>query len=493
MAIEVPALNVTYYSKSAWDLSEYGGIMPIPLILLGAAALAGGFGVKKGVDAKSIFKRLKTENLQAHKRHDSASKKLEETMNKVQIAFDVLGNQKIEIYKNSLIPFVEAFSTIKNVDFKDSGIFEEGSLTVTQADMLSLLDVSLTMKDVITTGVGCLGGGGLTALGVYGVSGLLETASAGSAAGSAAGAAATNSVVASIGGGGMAAGACAGAGSIAGAGTVAGAGSMAGAGCMAGAAGGMAGVAGGMAGGMGMGGGAGAMAGAAGGMGMGGGAGAMAGAGGMGMGGGAGAMAGTAGGIGMCGGAGALAGTGGAAGGVSSGVVSSVAGGVAGGTVGAVSGGVTGGTVAGMVALGGMIAGPFLAVGGMVLASKAKKAKSDAATNIERINAAVELIKNKQLETEAAFYRVYTIISVLGRLDERFTPLLAEVQRLVALSNDYSSYDDKDKKDLMVAAMMAKTIKNVMETSILDGDGMITAASEQIATESERVMQLISL
>ena len=446
MAIEVPVLNVTYYSNSAWNLSEYGGIMPIPLILLGAAALAGGFGVKKGVDAKSLFKRLKTENLQAHKGHDSASKKLEETMNKVQIAFDVLGNQKIEIYKNSLIPFVEAFSTIKNVDFNDGKIFEGAFLSVTQADMLSLLDVSLTMKDVITTGVGCLGGGGLTALGVYGVSGLLETASVGSAVGSAAGAATTNSVVASIGGGGMAAGAYAGAGSIAGTGTVAGAGSMAGAGCMAGAAGGMAGVAGGMAGGM-----------------------------------------------GMCGGAGALAGTGGAAGGVSSGVVSSVAGGVAGGTVGAVSGGVTGGTVAGMVALGGMIAGPFLAVGGMVLASKAKKAKSDAATNIERINAAVELIKNKQLETEAAFYRVYTILSVLGRLDERFTPLLAEVQRLVALSNDYSSYGDKDKKDLMIAAMMAKTIKNVMETSILDGDGMITAASEQIATESERVMQLISL
>ena len=451
--------------------------MPIPLILLGAAALAGGFGVKKGVDAKSLFKRLKTENLQAHKGHDSASKKLEETMNKVQIAFDALGNQKIEIYKNSLIPFVEAFSTIKNVDFNDGKIFEGAFLSVTQADMLSLLDVSLTMKDVITTGVGCLGGGGLTALGVYGVSGLLETASVGSAVGSAAGAATTNSVVASIGGGGMAAGACAGAGSIAGAGTVAGAGSMAGAGCMAGAAGGMAGVAGGMAGGMGMGSGAGAMTGA----------------GGMGIGGGAGAMAGTAGGMGMCGGAGALAGTGGAAGGVSSGVVSGVAGGVAGGTVGAVSGGVTGGTVAGMVALGGMIAGPFLAVGGMVLASKAKKAKSDAATNIERINAAVELIKNKQLETEAAFYRVYTILSVLGRLDERFTPLLAEVQRLVAVSNDYSSYDDKDKKDLMIAAMMAKTIKNVMETSILDGDGMITAASEQIATESERVMQLISL
>jgi hypothetical protein len=471
--------------------------MPIPLILLGAAALAGGFGIKKGVDAKSLFKGLKTENLQAQKRHYSASKELEQAVNTAQITFEVLGNQKIEMYRNSLIPFVEAFSLIKNVDFKDGRIFEEASLTVTQADMLTLLDVSLKMKDIITTGVGCLGGGGLTALAAHGVNGLFGTVSAGSVFGSAAGVAATNSAVVSIGGGGIAAGACVGGGT------------MAGAGCLAGAAGGMAGVAGGMAGGMGMGGGAGAMAGAAGGMGIGGGAGAMAGAaggmgmgagagamagaGGMGMGGGAGAMAGTAGGMGMCGGTGALAGAGGTAGGVGGGVVSSVAGGVAGGTVGAVTGGVTGGTVAGMVTLSGMIAGPFLAVGGMVLASKAKKAEADAATNIGRVNAAVEQLKSKQLATEAAFYRVYTILSVLGRLDERFTPLLAEVQRLVIVSHDYSSYADKDKKVVMMAAMLAKTIKNVMETSILDDNGMITTSSEQIVAESERVLQAVAL
>ena len=455
--------------------------MPIPLILLGAAALAGGFGVKKGVDATSLFKSLKTENLQAQHRYDSASKEFEKTLNATRISFEVLGNQKIETYKNTLIPFVDAFSLIKNVDFKDGRIFDEASLTVTQGDMVTLLDVSLKMKDVITAGVGCLGGGGLTALAAYGVNGLFGTASAGSALSSVAGAAATNSALVSIGGG-MAAGACVGGGA------------MAGAGCMAGAAGGMAGVAGGMAGGMGMGGGAGAMAGAAGGMGLGGGAGAMAGAaGGMGMGGGAGAMAGTAGGMGMCGGAGAMAGAGSTAGGVSGGVVSRVAGGVAGGTVGAVTGGVTGSTVAGVVTLCGMVAGPFLAVGGMVLASKAKKAKADAGTNIGRINAAIEQIKNKQLATEAAFCRVYTILSVLGRLDERFTPLLAEVQQLVVVSNDYSSYGDQDKKVVMMAAMLAKTIKNVMETSILDDTGMITSASGQMVAESERVIQAIAL
>lgn len=438
--------------------------MPIPLILLGAAALAGGFGVKKGVDATSLFKRLKAEHLQTQQRYDSASKELEKAVSTTRITFEVLGNQKIEIYKNSLIPFVEAFSLIKNVDFSDGSIFVESSLSVTQADMLTLLDVSMKMKDVIATGVGCLGGGGLTALAAYGVNGLFGTATAGSAFGSAAGASVTNSVIASIGGGGMAAGACAGGGS------------MAGAGCMAGAAGGMAGAAGGMGAGMGMGAGAGAMAGA-GGMGMGAGAGAMAGAGGMGMG----------------AGAGAIAGAGGTAGGIGGGVVSSVAGGVAGGTVGAASGGATVSSVAGVAALGGMVAGPFLAVGGMVLASKAKQASADAATNLKRVDAAVELMKSRQLATEAVFYRVYTILSLLGRLDERFVPLVAEVQRLVLVSHDYSTYSDRDKKSVMMAAMMAKTLKNVMETSLLDDNGSITSASEQIVAESERVMEAIAL
>ena len=480
--------------------------MPIPLILLGAAALAGGFGVKKGVDAKSLFKRLKTEHLQTQQRYESAVKELEKAVNSTQITFEVLGNQNIELYKNSLIPFVEAFSLIKNVDFNDGSIFAEGSLSVTQTDMLALLDVSLTMKDVITTGVGCLGGGGLTALAASGVNGLFGAVSAGSAFSSAAGTAAANSAAASMGGGALTAGACAGGGSLAGAG------------CMAGAAGGMAGAAGGMAGGMGMGAGAGAMAGAAGGMGMGAGAGGMAGAaggmglgggaggmglgggagamagaaGGMGMGGGAGAMAG-AGGMGMCGGAGALAGAAGTAGGIGGGVVSSVAGGVAGGTVGAVSGGATVSSAAGVAALGGMVAGPFLAVGGMVLASKAKQASADAATNLKRVDAAVELMKSRQLATEAVFYRVYTILSLLGRLDERFVPLVAEVQRLVVVSHDYTTYNDKDKKSVMMAAMMAKTLKNVMETSLLDDNGMITSASEQIVAESERFMEAIAL
>ena len=454
--------------------------MAIPLILLGAATLAGGFGVKKGIDAKALFKSLKTEQLQSQKRSKTASEELEKTINTAQILCEVLGYQKIQVYKNSLIPFVEAFSIIKNVDFNDGSLLKEASLTITQDDMLTLLDISLKMKDVIAAGVGTLGGGGLFAVAIYGGTGLFGGVSAGSAFSAASGAVATNSALAGIGGGAMAAGTCVGGG-----GTVA-----AGAGCMAGEAGGMAG---GM--GMGMGGGAGAMAGAAGGMGMGGGAGAMAGAaGGMGMGGGAGAMAGAGGGMGMCGGAGAMAGAGGAASGaVGGGVVSGVAGGVAGGTVGAVSGGVAGTTVTGIATLCGMVAGPFLAVGGMVLASKAQEAKHFAAINLKSTNAVIEHMKNKQVATEAAFCRVYTILFLLNKLDERFTPLLTKVQGLVALSNDYTSYTDNDKKSVMMAAMMAKTIKNVMETSILDESGAITVASEEIARESERVMQAIAL
>ena len=425
--------------------------MALPLILLGAATLAGGFGIKKGFDAKSLFKRSSAETVQAQKRFEITSKKLEEARDTAQIMFETLGHQKMEVYKNSLIPFVEHFSKIKNVDFKDGTIFDAVSFNVTQTDMLALLDVSLKMKDIVTAGVGCLGGSGLTVLAVHGGAGLFGTASAGTVFNCASGVAATSSVVACMGGGGMAAaGGCVGSGAMAGA---------AGMASIAGAAGGMAGMAG-MAGGM-----AGSMAG------------------GMGMGGGAGAMAGA--------GAAGCVGAGGTAGGISGGVVSGVAGGVAGGTVSAVTGGVTSGTVASMVSLGGVIAGPFLAVGGMALAAKAKIAKEHAATNIARSNAAVQHMKNMQVAIETVSYRVCSIFSVLYKLNERFTPLLVEVQNIVAKSSDYMTYDDRGKKIMMMAAMLAKTIKNVMETSILDDQGVITTISEQIVEESKRVLQSV--
>jgi hypothetical protein len=45
----------------------------------------------------------------------------------------------------------------------------------------------------------------------------------------------------------------------------------------------------------------------------------------------------------------------------------------------------------------------------------------------------------------------------------------------------------------MIAAMLAKTIKNVMEAQVIDERGAITYASRKVLEESETVMQQLRL
>lgn len=333
--------------------------MPLPFILLGAAVLAGGYGVKKGIDAKSDFDRAKSLNREAQLIYDGANKDLEAARSSAQNALECLGRQKFNIYKSSLIPFVDAFSKIKNIDFQDEKILGDISLGVTDSDMLAVKDVSLKMHDMVTSGVGSLGAGGLAGLAAYGAVGWLGTASTGTAITGLSGVAATNATLAWLGGGSLAAG-----------------------------------------------------------------------------------------GFGMAG---------------------------------------------GMAVLGGIVAGPVLAVGGLIMASKAEEAKSDAYANRDKARAAAEQMKTAQVATDGIKQRIEQINSVLSRLDYRFKEFLQGLQQIVSVSTDYRSFSESDRKGVMVSAMLAKTIKNVMETPVIDERGAVTYASRKALEESENVMQQLHL
>lgn len=333
--------------------------MPLPFILLGAAVLAGGFGVKKGLDAKSDFDRAESLNREAQRIFDSAQKSLETARNSAQDALETLGKQKFTIYSNSLIPFVEAFSQIKNIDFKDEKLLGDFSLSVTQTDMLAVRDISLQMQDVVKGGIGSLGAGGLAGLAAYGGVGLLGTASTGTAIGGLTGVAATNATLAWLGGGSLAAG-----------------------------------------------------------------------------------------GFGMAG---------------------------------------------GMAVLGGIVAGPVLAVGGMMMASKAQEAKEDAYANRDKANLAAEQMKAAQVVTDGITLRIEQIHEVLSNLNARFKEFLFGLQKLVKSATDYRLYSEADKKGVMMAAMIAKTLKNIVETPVIDEKGAITSASRKVLEETQGVMKQLNL
>ena len=179
--------------------------MPLPFLLAGAAIAAAGWGVKKGLDAKSDFDVAKNVNEEAQEIFDDAKRSLERCREKVQNNLESLGRQKIRLSQDAQEPFVETFRQIKNVDYKDIDSQDE-NLRVSSDEILKIREVTIRMEEVAGGTAGALGSGVLAGLAAYGSVGLLGTASTGTAIAGLSGAAATNATLAWLGGGSLAAG-----------------------------------------------------------------------------------------------------------------------------------------------------------------------------------------------------------------------------------------------------------------------------------------------
>jgi hypothetical protein len=332
--------------------------MPLPIILGGAAIVSAIYGVKKGIDAKSDFDSAKYLNKQAQELYDDAKDELESARDEAQKTMECLGESKFEIYENLIIPFVDSFSKIKNVNFDDNSLLDARDLPqVTSSELKEMTEAALAMKEIVGGGITALGSGGLAGLAAYGGVGLLGTASTGTAIGALSGAAATNATLAWLGGGSLAAG-----------------------------------------------------------------------------------------GYGMAG---------------------------------------------GMAVLGGVVAGPVLAVGGMMLASKAEAAKHDAYANYDKAELAAEEMKSATVVTNGIQRRFNEINSVLKALNDRFTPLLTSLEVLVSSNTNYSTYSEADKKGVFMAASIAKTIKSIMEAPLINEDGTLTPDSKKAVELAEETLASI--
>jgi len=336
--------------------------MAIPIILAGAALAAGAFGVKKGLDAKADFDIAKDVNDEARSTYDSAERSLRRSREAAQKSLDSLGKLKFELYEQKLIPFVDAFNKIKNIDFQRDGIEDILHPGQGRQDLKSLEEITLRMRDIVSGGIGALGAGGLAGLATYGSVGLLASTAGGTAIGTLSGVAATNATLAWLGGGSLAAG-----------------------------------------------------------------------------------------GLGMAGGA---------------------------------------------YVLGGIVAGPVLAIGGMMLASKAEEAKENAYSNRSMAKKAAEEMSLAKTATDGMRAHFMEIENTLEALRDVFDPLLEGLKSLVAFSRkdwsgmiDYSSLSEEDKKGVMMSFSSAVTIKNLIEVAVFDEKGLITEASKTAIQEAQLALE----
>ena len=180
--------------------------MPLPFVIAGFAVAAGFYGIKKGISAIRDRNSAREINDQANKIYDDAKKSLELCRERTNGKLEVLGQQKLLLYKETLSPFVETFSRIKNVNFDEKDTPSDCLEEVSTEEMMEIRELVLRMEEVTGGVVGSLATGTLTAVATYGGVGLLASASTGTAIASLSGAASTSATLAWLGGGSLATG-----------------------------------------------------------------------------------------------------------------------------------------------------------------------------------------------------------------------------------------------------------------------------------------------
>ena len=138
------------------------------------------------------------------------------------------------------------------------------------------------------------------------------------------------------------------------------------------------------------------------------------------------------------------------------------------------------GMAGGMAVLGGIVAGPVLAVGGAIMAAKAETAKYDSYSNLEKAEAAVEEMDSACVVLDGIYQRSVEFIEVLESLNKELKSHIDSMSSIVNKSIDFRTYSELEKETIYITASIAKTVKNVCDAPVIDEEGEVTKKSQEL-------------
>ena len=147
------------------------------------------------------------------------------------------------------------------------------------------------------------------------------------------------------------------------------------------------------------------------------------------------------------------------------------------------------GMAGGMAVLGGIVAGPVLAVGGALMASKAETAKYDSYSNLDKATTAKEEMDSASVVLDGIYQRTVEFIDILEPLNEIFEEHIDTLEDIVDKSNDYRTYSQSEKEIVMITVSIAKTVKNICDAPVIDENGEITRKSKRVLKKAKRLTE----
>ncbi|WP_304341785.1 hypothetical protein [Campylobacter ureolyticus] len=149
------------------------------------------------------------------------------------------------------------------------------------------------------------------------------------------------------------------------------------------------------------------------------------------------------------------------------------------------------GMAGGTMVLGGLVAGPALAVAGWVMASSAEKAKNNAYTNLSKARAIEESNKTIILQLEKVSMLSDRLKNTIEKLVFYFNTMINNLDALVAKNDNYKTYDEKEKTLVHHSLLMAQSIKNLISVPLMDEKGEIEIEARKTRRKAERMLEEI--
>lgn len=181
--------------------------MPLPLLFIGIAAATGSLGAGKAVKAGIDVYAANQINKSANQIVEESTEMINAQRASCSEALKSLGEEKVFLLNENMTQFLDTFTKLKNVDFKETeGLSELSKLHIDEQDFVELRNLCNFAIPLASGTVAGTAGGALVAFGAYGAAQALACASTGTAIASLSGAAAANATLAFFGGGSLAAG-----------------------------------------------------------------------------------------------------------------------------------------------------------------------------------------------------------------------------------------------------------------------------------------------
>lgn len=152
------------------------------------------------------------------------------------------------------------------------------------------------------------------------------------------------------------------------------------------------------------------------------------------------------------------------------------------------------GMAGGMAVLGGLVAGPALAVMGLVLNSKAEENLENAKANRAEAEKIVAQCETACSMCNSIKSRCELFTNALNKLKSQLKSAVKMIDEIVSRYEDgsgkadFRKFNNDEQNSLAAACSLAKSVKSILDTPILKENGELTLESETIARTCKQIV-----